>query len=123
MTILIKRAYDTPTHSDGYRVLVDRIWPRGMQAAALQVSTWLKDLAPSTGLRQWFAHDPDKWELFKLRYFSELDNHRNELRELIEDAMSERVTLVYAAKSERFNNAAALKEYIESVMHSESYGQ
>lgn len=119
MTILIKRAYDTPTHSDGYRVLVDRIWPRGVQATALQVSNWLKELAPSTGLRQWFDHDPKKWELFKLRYFTELDNHRNELRELIEDAMSERVTLVYAAESEDFNNAAALKEYMESVMRSD----
>jgi uncharacterized protein YeaO (DUF488 family) len=117
MTILVKKAYETPTHDDGFRVLIDRIWPRGLEKSALQVSDWLKDLAPSTTLRQWFDHDPRKWEDFKRRYFSELDQHQNEIRELLADATADEITLVYSAKNAHYNNAVALKEYIEEYVH------
>ncbi|MGH6915879.1 MAG: DUF488 domain-containing protein, partial [Geminicoccales bacterium] len=81
MSIELKRAYDPPARSDGYRVLVDRIWPRGVTKDELEVDAWLKDLAPSTGLRKWFGHDPKKWDEFKKRYARELEPHDDALEE------------------------------------------
>lgn len=113
MSIRLKRAYETPSGNDGYRVLVDRVWPRGISRQALQIDAWLKDLAPSTELRQWFAHDPAKWKPFKRRYFRELDGNPEEVGGLRDRIASGRVTLVFSAKDEKFNNAAALREYLE----------
>src|SRR5256714_15352580 len=112
MPVSIKRAYDPPDDADGVRLLVDRLWPRGVSKAAARIDHWLKDLAPSDGLRKWFGHDPARWDVFKARYFKELNGHaeaRSELRKL---ARTGRVTLVYAAKDPEHNNAAALKEFL-----------
>jgi uncharacterized protein YeaO (DUF488 family) len=83
MSIFIKRAYEEASGNDGYRVLVDRVWPRGVTREALQLDAWLRDLAPSTALRKWFAHDPEKWKQFKQRYFRELDDHPEEVGRLL----------------------------------------
>jgi uncharacterized protein YeaO (DUF488 family) len=113
MPIGLKRAYDPPAASDGHRVLVDRVWPRGITKDALRLDAWLKDLAPSTALRKWFAHDPKKWEEFRARYFRELDGQRPAVDDLGRRARRGRVTLVFAARDAERNNAVALKDYLE----------
>lgn len=113
MTIQLKRAYDKPEKSDGFRVLIDRVWPRGVKKEDLQLDEWLKDLAPSTELRQWFQHDPEKWEEFRTRYFRELDAHPEEIRRLQEQSRPGPLTIVFGSREQRFNNAMALKEYLE----------
>lgn len=113
MSIAIKRAYDPPSGSDGHRVLVDRVWPRGVAKDDLRLDAWLKDLAPSAGLRKWFGHDPKKWEEFKARYAHELEAQSETLDRLAERARAGRLTLVFAAKDTEHNNAAALKEHLE----------
>ena len=112
MPIGLKRAYDPPAAGDGYRVLVDRVWPRGITKDALKLDAWLKDLAPSTALRQWFGHDPERWNAFRERYFRELDGHGPALEELARRAGQCQVTLVFAASDAEHNNAVALKEYL-----------
>jgi uncharacterized protein YeaO (DUF488 family) len=112
--IKLKRAYDKPAESDGYRILVDRIWPRGVSKEDLGIDVWLKEIAPSTSLRKWFGHDPEKWNEFKKRYFEELKQNKD-LTDKIEEKMKHHiVTLVYSAKDQEHNNAIALKEYIET---------
>ena len=113
MSIELKRAYDRAAESDGYRVLVDRIWPRGVAKGDLQVDAWLKDLAPSAGLRKWFRHDPAKWDEFKQRYGRELEQRADALEQLLERARTRPVTLVFGAKDTEHNNAVALKEHLE----------
>jgi uncharacterized protein YeaO (DUF488 family) len=114
MEIRLKRAYDPPAPDDGRRVLVDRIWPRGIARDDLRIEAWLKDLAPSPGLRKWFGHDPDRWQKFKERYARELDQRRPDaLAQLVELTKAGRITLVFGAKDTQHNNAVALKEYLE----------
>jgi uncharacterized protein YeaO (DUF488 family) len=113
MEIEVKRAYEPPAPGDGRRVLVDRIWPRGVARDDLRIDAWLKELAPSAGLRKWFGHDPSKWEEFKERYFRELDERPDALAQLLEIARSGRVTLVFGARETEHNNAVALREYLE----------
>jgi uncharacterized protein YeaO (DUF488 family) len=113
MSIELKRAYDQPAETDGYRVLVDRIWPRGLAKDDLRIDVWLKDLAPSAGLRKWFRHDPAKWDEFKKRYARELEQRAAALEQLAARARAGRVTLVFGAKDTERNNAVALKEYLE----------
>jgi uncharacterized protein YeaO (DUF488 family) len=113
MAIDLKRAYDPPAKSDGRRILVDRVWPRGIAKEDLQIDAWLKDLAPSTELRKWFGHDPTKWDEFRKRYARELEQHADALEELVEKARAGHVTLVFSAKDTERNNAAALKEHLE----------
>lgn len=109
----IKRVYDSFDERDGFRILVDRLWPRGLSKNKAKIDMWLKDIAPSNELRKWFGHKQDKWIEFMDRYFVEL-NKKRELVELIADKMEKGiVTLIYGAKDERYNNAAVLKEYIE----------
>jgi len=110
MEIRIKRAYTKPARSDGYRVLVDRIWPRGVSKDEAQLDDWMKDVAPSSKLRKWFNHDPDRWDEFKHRYFDELEDKSEKLHVLRNKAKTGRITLVYSAKDEEHNNAVALKE-------------
>src|SRR3990172_3213316 len=100
MAIRIKRAYDPPAPEDGYRVLVDRLWPRGLTKEKLQTDAWLKDLAPSDELRRWFGHDRARWPEFRRRYLQELQGERQQelLRELAERAAQSIVTLVYSAR-------------------------
>lgn len=111
--IKLKRAYETPARSDGLRILVDRIWPRGLRKEDAAVDLWLKDLAPSSELRKWFGHDPQKWTEFKRRYFSELRGTGDLVRLLKYRCGEGTVTLVFGSKEERYNNAAALKEFLE----------
>lgn len=113
MPIRAKHVYDPPAADDGYRVLVDRLWPRGVRKAEAAVDAWLKELAPSTPLRHWFGHDPDKWPEFKRRYFKELETRHAALADLGARARHDRVTLLFAARESRYNNAVALKEYLE----------
>jgi uncharacterized protein YeaO (DUF488 family) len=113
MEIRLKRAYDPPAPGDGRRVLVDRIWPRGIARNDLRVEAWLKELAPSAGLRKWFGHDPSKWQEFKERYGRELDQRPEALAQLRQMTKAGRVTLVFGAKDTEHNNAVALKEYLE----------
>ena len=111
--ITIKRVYDKIDRGDGVRILVDRLWPRGLSKEKAKIDVWLKDIAPSDQLRRWFSHKPEKWIEFKKRYFLELNAHGDSLKQIITQAKKVRVTLLYGAKEERFNNAAALKEYLE----------
>jgi uncharacterized protein YeaO (DUF488 family) len=111
--ICIKRAYEAPQKSDGYRVLVDRLWPRGVSKAALKLDAWRKDIAPSSALRVWFNHDPKRWTEFKKRYKAELRSHRPELSALKKTA--KRITLVYGAKDPLHNHALVLQEMLEKA--------
>jgi uncharacterized protein YeaO (DUF488 family) len=113
MSIHLKRAYDAPAANDGYRVLVDRLWPRGISKEDLKIDLWLKEIAPSDDLRKWFGHDPEKWDEFKQRYFRELDDQPDVVKQLVDKVDQGRVTLVFAAKDEEFNNAVALKEFLQ----------
>jgi uncharacterized protein YeaO (DUF488 family) len=111
--IKLKRAYETSSVSDGRRVLVDRVWPRGISKSELRLDEWAKDLAPSPALRKWFGHDPSKWKTFKRQYFRELDGRPAAVVRIDALRRGRRLTLVYAAKEERHNNAIALKECLE----------
>ncbi|GMV91686.1 MAG: hypothetical protein AMXMBFR82_14640 [Candidatus Hydrogenedentota bacterium] len=113
MSVSIRRAYDPPTRNDGKRILVDRLWPRGVSKDDLAVNSWMKEIAPSNELRKWYGHDPQKWEEFKVRYRKELDAQPDAIAELVEYATSGRITLVYSAKDTGLNNAVALREYLE----------
>ena len=133
-----KRAYEASSSQDGIRVLVDHLWPRGVSKEKADINLWLKDISPSTKLRQWFGHDPEKWIEFKKRYFAELqkkhvvvghdaeqweafkkkylqdyDEHPDIFKQLKKLAQHHTITLVYAARDEEYNNAVALQEYIE----------
>ena len=112
MTVVIKRAYDT-TAADGYRVLVDKLWPRGVSKAEAKLDDWLKDAAPSSEpLRKAFHGGELAWGEFRRRYLSELSAHQEALRELAKRGREHKVTLVYGAKDERHNNAQVLKQYL-----------
>jgi uncharacterized protein YeaO (DUF488 family) len=115
--IRIKRVYEVPVLEDGTRVLVDRVWPRGVKKEALRVSQWMKELGPSNELRKFFNHDPARWEEFRKRYRQELRSvrMRQMLRELAELAAKNTVTLVYGAKDETHNQAVALREVLERM--------
>ena len=113
MTLKIKRVYDTPEKSDGFRVLVDRVWPRGMSKERARVDLWAKDVAPSTALRQWFGHDPAKWAEFRDRYRAELAADARPLEALREALHGrENVTLVYGARDEEHNQAVVLLDFL-----------
>jgi uncharacterized protein YeaO (DUF488 family) len=109
----LKRAYDEPAKDDGERILVERLWPRGLTKARAKIDAWMKDVAPSPSLRKWFAHDPAKWEEFQERYCNELREHVDAVDELRKKAKRARVTLVYAARDEEHNGALALKTFLE----------
>jgi uncharacterized protein YeaO (DUF488 family) len=115
MDIRTKRIYEPLDPDEGYRFLVDRVWPRGMSRKKARIDSWLKELAPSKELRQWFGHDPAKWEEFRKRYFQELAEHKEELDRLAEKARNGPLTLVYSSRETRYNNAVALKAYLEST--------
>lgn len=111
--IAVKRVYEPASKDDGQRVLVDRIWPRGVSKDKAALTLWLKDLAPSTELRKWFDHAPERWEEFRKRYRAELDERREPLRELRALLEKGRVTLLFGAHEERYNNAVALADYLK----------
>lgn len=112
--IIIQRAYDEPGPADGYRVLVDRLWPRGRSKEALKLDQWARELAPSAALREWFGHDPQRWDAFQQRYRDELasDVMRERLRQLLSDSGSQPITLVYGAKDQEHNQAVVLRDVL-----------
>lgn len=110
--IALKRVYDPASPGDGVRFLVERLWPRGLAKEKLRVDAWLKEVAPTTELRKWFSHDPDKWSRFRARYFRELDAASEAWRPILSAARRGTVTLVYSSHDERHNNAVALREYL-----------
>ena len=110
--VRVKRAYRPAASADGTRILVDRLWPRGVRKSAAAIDRWAKDVAPSTALRKWFAHDPARWPEFRGRYAAELRHHREELAELRALARRKRVTLVFAAHDERRNHAVVLRRVL-----------
>jgi len=112
MSVQIKRAYEPAAASDGERILVDRLWPRGLSKRAAAIDHWLREVAPSTALRRWFAHDPAKWSEFKRRYFAELRTGGDAVQDIAKRARQHRVTLVHGARDEQHNDAVALREYL-----------
>lgn len=112
--IKLKRAYEEPSPDDGFRVLVERLWPRGLSKEEAHLELWLKDVAPSTELRKWFGHDPAKWKEFQQRYRAELKDRKDALKLLKEKDRAGTVTLVYAARDEERNSALVLKTVLES---------
>ena len=112
MSVMLKRAYEPPAKADGKRILVDRLWPRGLTKARANIHVWLKDVAPSAELRRWFGHEPEKWPEFNKRYRAELKANAA-LAELKEIARQEDITLVYAARDQLHNEAAALKKILD----------
>jgi uncharacterized protein YeaO (DUF488 family) len=111
--VRIKRIYGTPAAEDGRRVLVDRLWPRGVAKVAAHIDEWLKEIAPSDELRKWFGHDPDRWAEFRRRYLEELQGNRDILERLRAETREGTVTLLFAAKDSEHNNAVVLKEILE----------
>jgi uncharacterized protein YeaO (DUF488 family) len=116
MTIRIKRVYEEPDKADGRRILVDRLWARGVSKDRAKVDVWAKEIAPSTELRRWYGHDPNKWTEFKSRYAAELDANFDQVEEIVKEVQAGVVTFLYSSKEEQLNNAVALKQYIESII-------
>ena len=112
--ITVKRAYELVSRADGIRLLVERLWPRGVAKTALMVDEWLKEVGPSTELRKWFGHDPDKWDEFRRRYFRELDSRPDAWKPILSAARRGTVTLVYSSHDTEHNNAVALREYLKA---------
>ncbi|HME94440.1 MAG TPA: DUF488 domain-containing protein [Methylomirabilota bacterium] len=112
--IRVKRVYEKPSRDDGFRVLVDRLWPRGVTKERAALSLWLKDVAPSAELRKWFGHDPARWKGFQARYRKELAGRKDALKLLRQKARERTVTLLYGARDEEHNEARVLKKVLES---------
>lgn len=113
--ITTKRIYDEPGSEDGYRVLVDRIWPRGISKQQAAIDLWLKEISPSTTLRKWFNHDPEKWSMFQQKYIAELESNKNTVRKLINIENDKRtVTLLYAAKDTEHNHALVIQNFLHN---------
>lgn len=114
MQLHLKRVYEPPAASDGLRVLVDRLWPRGVKKEDAAVDLWLKDIAPSPDLRKWFGHEPEKWPEFRRRYRAELREKGSEIATLRDFGGGKRVTLLFGAKDEAHNQAVVLKEFLQN---------
>jgi uncharacterized protein YeaO (DUF488 family) len=119
ITIRIKRVYEEPEQTDGRRILVDRLWPRGLSKEKAKVDVWAQEISPSTELRRWYNHDPDKWTEFKSRYDVELKAIPDQVDEIVEEVRNGVVTFLYSSKEEKLNNAVVLKEYIESMINND----
>jgi uncharacterized protein YeaO (DUF488 family) len=115
----VERIYNAPK-GGGFRILVDRLWPRGLAKEKVDVDLWLKDIGPSDELRRWFGHDPERWDVFRERFFKELDSKKEMVDQIIAKSKEQDVILLFGAKDEEHNNAVALKEYIESRMKTET---
>lgn len=115
MALHVKRVYEAPSQTDGQRILVDRLWPRGLSKEKAKIHYWMREIAPSTELRRWYDHDHQKWSEFRSRYFAELAGQPEALDKLLRIVGEGTVTLVFGSKEEQFNNAFALKEFLEST--------
>jgi uncharacterized protein YeaO (DUF488 family) len=113
--IRVKRVYETPEEDDGQRILVERLWSRGIRTENAYIALWMKEIAPSTGLRKWYHHDPERWEEFIASYHRELDQNTRLITELCRYARQGPVTLIYSALDERHNSAVALKMFLEKT--------
>lgn len=111
-SVKLKRAYEPPARGDGTRILIDRLWPRGVSKANAAIDEWIKELAPSTSLRKWFGHDPSRWKEFRSRYAAEVQEHPEQLRRLRNLARKKPITLVYSAHDEIHNDAVALRDFL-----------
>ncbi|GJM27105.1 MAG: hypothetical protein DHS20C16_35200 [Phycisphaerae bacterium] len=111
--IYIKRVYEPPENTDGVRLLVERLWPRGVKKDDLKLDGWIKDAAPSTELRKWFSHDPSKWNVFQQRYRAELDENLDAWHSIVETAKKTDVTLLFSSRDTEHNNVVVLKKYLE----------
>jgi uncharacterized protein YeaO (DUF488 family) len=120
--IALKRVYEPASPKDGIRILVERLWPRGVKKSSLQLEQWAKEVAPSGTLRKWFHHDPARWQEFKRRYFRELDKNQEIWRPLLAASRKARMTLIYSSHDREHNNAVALKEYLQRKQHSHALG-
>lgn len=123
LDIRLKRAYEPPSKTDGARVLIDRLWPRGVTKQEAAIDQWLRDIAPSTELRRWFGHDPARWHEFQRRYTAELKHHAELLDELLRLAHEGPLTLVYGARDEEHNDAVVLKGLLLERSEKQSTGQ
>ena len=110
--IKLKRAYEKPARDDGERILVERLWPRGLTKQGAKIDLWLKDVAPSAELRRWFGHDPDKWDEFRKRYQKELKDNNDLIKLLKRKAKAGAITLIYSARDEEHNSALVLKQFL-----------
>ncbi len=115
MRIRLKRVYEAPADDDGVRILVDRLWPRGISKQRASIDHWLRDAAPSAELRRWYKHEPGRWDEFKRRYFAELSSQEAVVQIIRESAARDAVTLLFAARDTKRNNAVALAEYLETT--------
>jgi len=113
MRIILERAYDD-SRRDGVRVMVDRLWPRGVSKERLHLDDWAKSVAPSDELRKWFGHDPERWDEFKARYFEELEQKSDAWQPLLESAWEDTLVLIFGARDREHNNAVALREFLEN---------
>ena len=112
--INIKRIYDPPAADDGFRMLVDRLWPRGLTKEKAKVDLWVRDIAPSNELRKWYGHDPEKWPEFKKRYLAEIRDRKELIEQVGEKTRGGTVTFLFSSQEKKLNNAAALKEFFET---------
>ena len=119
--IRVKRVYDPAEAGDGARFLVERLWPRGISKGALKLDGWLKELAPSDGLRRWFHHDPSRWQKFRRRYTAELRGRSEALQYVLEAARRGPITLLYAARDRQHNSAVALRDYLTRTLRSRGH--
>lgn len=117
MVIKVERIYDDPNGNDTFRILVDRLWPRGLSKDKVKIDLWQKEVAPSNSLRKWFSHDVKKWNKFKARYFKELEKNNELINTILDKVKKEPITLLYGAKDEKFNNATALKDYLDKKIN------
>ena len=117
--IKLKRAYEPSAPDDGTRILIDRLWPRGVKKADAAIDEWMKDIAPSTGLRKWFGHDPARWQEFRRRYQSEIRQHPDEFDRLRTLAQHGRITLVFSAHDEIHNDAVVLKDLLLAAAYTD----
>ena len=117
--IQLKRVYEASSSTDGVRFLVERLWPRGVKKSSLEISAWLKEVAPSVELRKWFHHDPARWDEFRRRYVTELSKNPASWRPILEAARRGNVTLLYSSHDPEHNNAVALKDFLVRNLHAE----
>jgi uncharacterized protein YeaO (DUF488 family) len=114
--IKVGRIYNNPRGNSTFRILVDGLWPRGLSKNKVKIDLWQKDIAPSNSLRKWFSHEERKWNEFKARYFKELEKNNRSVNMILDKVKQESVTLLFGSKEEKFNNAIALKEYLEEKL-------
>jgi uncharacterized protein YeaO (DUF488 family) len=114
MKINVKRIYELPSPEDGRRILVDRLWPRGLSKADAKIDYWAKDISPSNDLRKWYQHDPAKWDEFRRRYFADLNATPDAVQSLLDNMPSGTVTFLYSSKEKQLNNAVALRDYVQT---------